>query len=143
MGTVTTPSSVAVLDRHSERRSDREYDFALVTVSTVDGPDGKIRVCERFEALPRHNDVVAPIAVDSNDVLVARPDKIRIHTKCYRLYETPGESEERYLFDRHETWHPPRTRLVANNHLAVTCRAYHRERLPRIYQQAERELLEA
>lgn len=101
-----------------------EWERTAIATARVTGTDGPRRVWRRYEALPRHNDVVAPDAIDVEDGLVERPDEVHVHTKWYETDEPPeddgdenraaspptsgDESDEsdEYLRDAHETWRP-------------------------------------
>lgn len=76
----------------------QEYELAAVATATIDGPTGEVHIQRGYEALPRHNDVVDPDAVDSNDQLVDRSDAVHVHTQFF----TGGETEE-YVLDSHDT----------------------------------------
>lgn len=99
-----------------------EYERTVIATARVEGTDGQLRVWRRYEALPRHNDVVAPDAIDVEDGLVERPDEVHVHTKWYEAAvstEDGGGNEEsgadpagadaaagEYVRDAHETWRP-------------------------------------
>lgn len=77
-----------------------EYELAVEATAQVQGSAGEELLRHRYEALPRHNDVVATGTPDANDALVDRPDAVHVHTRYY-----DGETEE-YEGDAHETWRP-------------------------------------
>lgn len=107
-----------------------EYEVAAVATAVVHGPAGAVRIRRRYEALPRHNDVVDSGRVDSNDQLVGRSDAVHVHTRLYDV------EEGAYLRDAHDTWTPdrlsiledPETFLAAcrDHHVSDGRRAYHR-----------------
>lgn len=98
-----------------------EWERTAIATARVEGADGPLRAWRRYEALPRHNDVVAPGEIDVEDALVERPDEVHVHTKWYETGEAPadaGEEDEaaapstsggepdEYVRDAHETWRP-------------------------------------
>ena len=87
----------------------KEYELAGEATATVDGPDGELTIRRRYEALPRHNDVVYPDGVDSNDEFVDRPDAVHVHTKCLRS----TDEDEEYLLDVHDTVRPDDISVLA------------------------------
>lgn len=95
-----------------------EYERTAVATARVEGPDGPLWVWRRYEGLPRHNDVVAPDAVDSEDALLERPDEVHVRTKWYEADDAPADGADaegadpgddgpdEYVRDAHETWRP-------------------------------------
>lgn len=98
----------------------REYDFAVVASAVLDGTAGLLHLERRYEALPRHNDVLEREAVDSNDELLDRPDAVHLHTRYY------GERGD-YLGDAHASWRPDRSALVGPGAFLDACRDHFRE----------------
>jgi hypothetical protein len=75
---------------------DTEYERAVQVDATLTGPRGEVRIDRRYEALPRHNDVVDPGAVDSNDELLAQADAVHVYTKWF--------VDDAYVGDDHDIW---------------------------------------
>lgn len=113
-------SDVTVADLAVRPDESDEYELVAVATARVDGPDGQATVRRRYEALPRHNDVVDRTAVDVNDELVDRPDVVHVHAKWYagdrRSSEggDDGEDGSTYLRDAHETWRPDDPTILAD-----------------------------
>ena len=124
-------ADVTVADLTVTPVDDREYDFAVVARATLDGPAGPLRVRRRYEALPRHNDVLDAAGADGNDELVDRPDAVHVHTK---FYAGDGES---YLGDAHDGWLPPdRSVLGDADAFAAACRDQFRSSAAATYEDA-------
>lgn len=109
----------------------REYERSAVAVATVDGPAGRLRVRRRYEALPRHNDVVDRPAIDSNDEYVDRPDAVHVHTRLYAV------DDGAYVLDDHDTWTPEEVSVLGDaDAFLAACRAHHVGDVGRVYRRA-------
>lgn len=120
------PGDVTVLETKTAPAESAEYDRAMTAEATVTGPQGPVRVRRRYNALPRHNDVVERSGADSNDELLARADEIYVHSKFY----TVTDDEEEYFRDRHDTWRPTDSRAIGSEATFLElCRDHHRRNL--------------
>lgn len=125
-------TDVTVADLTVERVDSDEYDYAVAVRARLDGPSGPRAVRRRYEALPRHNDVLAGDAVDSNDELTDRPDEVHVHTRYY-----DGEA---YRGDRHDAWRPTDASILSDEErFRDACREHFRRRRTDVYERAPAE----
>ena len=120
-------ADVTVGDESISAVDSDEYDFAVAVSATLDGPAGPLRLKRRYEALPRHNDVLDRDAVDSNDELVDRPDAVHVHTRFY------AGTDDDYLGDAHEVWRPDASALVDADAFLAACREHVRDSVADAY----------
>lgn len=133
MGDADAPGSVAVREWHLGPRATAEYEFACRARLLLDGPAGPVLVVADYQALPRHNDVVAPGAVDANDELLDRPDAVHVHVRWHGLVDGRWS----YLRDAHESWRPrPASVLESADRFEAACRAHLLGDVARVYERA-------
>lgn len=114
----------------------REYELAVVVAATIRGPDGALRIRRRYEALPRHNDVVDPESIDSNDEYVDRPDTIHVHA----TYRVPRGGRDEYVSDEHDLWRPADLSSFGSPEAFLdACRSHHLAHIDGAYWSAIRE----
>lgn len=117
---------IDVIERGTERVESDEYEFAMAATATVEGPEGRLLVRRRYEALPYHNDELYPEGADSNDERTDRPDEVQVHTRFYALPDDGSPDDPDYFGDEHESWTPePANALADGDELARICAAHH------------------
>ena len=117
---------VAVIESAAEGVESDEYEFAMEATATVEGPEGRLLVRRRYEALPYHNDELYPEGADSNDERTDRPDEVQVHTRFYALSDEGSPDDPEYFGDEHDSWTPERPEALGDpDELADLCAARH------------------